>query len=720
MIIIKKLTINNFLSHGTTVVEMPAEGKILIDGKSGSGKSTIVEAIVWCLYGIGRVANRQLIRRGAMGASVTLELADVDHFDYQITRTITAKGRHTIEVSRRNFNSADPYTIVTETGVRSIQSFIEREITRASYLLFINSIVYPQDNPETFVRQPAVKRKDLLLEIIGNIRLEEYYDRARQLVIETEKKLIEQKTKKIMLDKAGAAVVARIEPKNDLEKTIIEKKQALVKVDEQLEELEKKHTQHIADQQELAVAKERRRNQAATIEFLHGKIIPLKNELNVIQGINDQEAYNIKKEAISTLCDRKKTLLEKNTQNSAWQEQYLALTNAIPPQVDYPSMLAELNRQYIMVLNSYKDFKLEEEYQCKTCGTPVKIYDLCPQFKMMEAEKNTRLTELEKRLTQISLEQKEYDAKCREIDNKIMALGGMPDPVASHAQELAIVEEKLATLQEDMTMAEKALERSKMLSERLASDQAELDEIDVKLPILDQQIVNLTAQIVTGEAAAVEYNTKKIEKNSIENDLKIATLRYDDVLQAEVEMVKLQSELEETSQKNVIFNQNLELLLMMKEVFSANGLKAMLSDSIIPRFEDRINAILSQLSDFKVKLETQRPGVDAGTVLEGLFINIYNEAGEEFDFDSYSGGEKLKIVVAITEALAEIQKTGFRIIDELFIGLDEESVDNFLKVLKTLQQRFPQLLCISHLRNVKESFDTRLIIEKIKGISKIN
>ena len=103
--------------------------------------------------------------------------------------------------------------------------------------------------------------------------------------------------------------------------------------------------------------------------------------------------------------------------------------------------------------------------------------------------------------------------------------------------------------------------------------------------------------------------------------------------------------------------------------------------------------------------------------MEGLFINIYNEAGEEFDFNNYSGGEKLKITVAISEALAELQRISFRVLDELFVGLDDESTQSFAEIVDTLQSRFSQLICISHLPNIKDAFAERLTVVKQNGIS---
>ncbi len=199
----------------------------------------------------------------------------------------------------------------------------------------------------------------------------------------------------------------------------------------------------------------------------------------------------------------------------------------------------------------------------------------------------------------------------------------------------------------------------------------------------------------------------------VKSDLSVSESLKSDNEQNKKEIIKIKAKIK----KDVEMIENLKLL---KESFSQNGLKAMIIDYIIPRLEDKVNDILSKLSDFRISLDTQRDGVSEDTLLEGLFISIFNENGEEFDFDNYSGGEKLKIVVAISEALSEVQNVGFRVLDELFIGLDEESTENFAEVMETLQEKFKQIVCISHLRNIKDMFDKKIIIRKTNGSSVIS
>ena len=103
-----------------------------------------------------------------------------------------------------------------------------------------------------------------------------------------------------------------------------------------------------------------------------------------------------------------------------------------------------------------------------------------------------------------------------------------------------------------------------------------------------------------------------------------------------------------------------------------------------------------------------------------MFITVINDRKEELPFNSYSGGEKVKITIAISEALASLMnQIGFRIMDENIVSLDKESTEGFVIVLEKLQQKFPQLLVISHLQEVKDIFEKKITVVKVNGTSKI-
>ncbi|MEK6881647.1 MAG: hypothetical protein AABY22_18655, partial [Nanoarchaeota archaeon] len=168
-------------------------------------------------------------------------------------------------------------------------------------------------------------------------------------------------------------------------------------------------------------------------------------------------------------------------------------------------------------------------------------------------------------------------------------------------------------------------------------------------------------------------------------------------------------------------NEERETLELLKEAFSPRGIKTVIIDYMLPVLEEKINNVLSQLSDFRIRLDTQQSKIkEEEGIREGLFITVKNAQGEEMSYENFSGGEKVKITIAIAEALSGLQNSiGFRIMDENIVSLDKESTESFVEVLTKLQDKFPQLLIISHLQEIKDLFENHVIITKINGISKI-
>jgi len=83
---IKKLILHNFLSYKDTTLEIPDEGIYSFIGDTGSGKSSIRDAITWGIFGKCRTAvNDELIRDGEKETYVIVEF-EHNGKNYRATR----------------------------------------------------------------------------------------------------------------------------------------------------------------------------------------------------------------------------------------------------------------------------------------------------------------------------------------------------------------------------------------------------------------------------------------------------------------------------------------------------------------------------------------------------------------------------------------------------------------------------------------------------------
>jgi len=102
-ITIKKLELKNFKNHSSLTVDFPPSGlgSIVVSGHNGSGKSSILEAVIFALGGsveAGKVLNQST--KAPASVSLTIEHPEgVDTFTRTLTPTLDASGKVTASTS---------------------------------------------------------------------------------------------------------------------------------------------------------------------------------------------------------------------------------------------------------------------------------------------------------------------------------------------------------------------------------------------------------------------------------------------------------------------------------------------------------------------------------------------------------------------------------------------------------------------------------------------
>ena len=84
----------------------------------------------------------------------------------------------------------------------------------------------------------------------------------------------------------------------------------------------------------------------------------------------------------------------------------------------------------------------------------------------------------------------------------------------------------------------------------------------------------------------------------------------------------------------------------------------------------------------------------------------------------------VSVRVAISEYLMRFGPDGgsysFLILDEVFGSQDQEHREKMIQMLRSLEERFPQIIAISHISDVQGQFDnTLLVVEDELGNSRV-
>lgn len=182
-----KLALKNFLSYGEDVppLDFTQFHIACLSGNNGQGKSALLDALTWAVWGEGRKASQEkkadnsLLRIGQKDMQVEF-VFDLEGDRYRIIRTfsLVKKGsRSSLEF--QVFNQEDnEYISLTGPSLRKTQEKITKTL-RIDYQTFINSAFILQGRIDEFSRKSARERKEILSEILGLSRYDELASLAK-------------------------------------------------------------------------------------------------------------------------------------------------------------------------------------------------------------------------------------------------------------------------------------------------------------------------------------------------------------------------------------------------------------------------------------------------------------------------------------------------------------------------------------------------------------
>ncbi|MBS7613075.1 AAA family ATPase, partial [Candidatus Bathyarchaeota archaeon] len=183
MIILKRLKLRNFLSHGDTEIDFPL-GVTAIIGPNGAGKTAIMDAVIHAFLGFERDVKTRgenvddLIRRGANGAEISL-LFEANNRDYLVQWIRTRGGRVEASLQRKDLG-------YIARSAKQVRQEILKLLELDSRTL-LNSIFIRQGEVTNLVEVTPADRKKLIGRMIGLDAFEKTWEDMREIVNHVEK-----------------------------------------------------------------------------------------------------------------------------------------------------------------------------------------------------------------------------------------------------------------------------------------------------------------------------------------------------------------------------------------------------------------------------------------------------------------------------------------------------------------------------------------------------
>ncbi|HEY9076665.1 MAG TPA: SMC family ATPase [Anaerolineaceae bacterium] len=166
-----RLKIAGFLSYRDQVeLDFESFDLACISGFNGAGKSSLLDAMTWALFGQARRRDDALINSHATAAEVVFEFA-YEGVLYRITRSKTREKTTLLEFAA--MTPQGEWKSLTEKSVRETEGSIERTL-RLDYETFTNASFFMQGKADQFAQQRPADRKRILGSILGLDIWQEY------------------------------------------------------------------------------------------------------------------------------------------------------------------------------------------------------------------------------------------------------------------------------------------------------------------------------------------------------------------------------------------------------------------------------------------------------------------------------------------------------------------------------------------------------------------
>lgn len=444
---------------------------------------------------------------------------------------------------------------------------------------------------------------------------------------------------------------------------------------------------------------------------------------NVIKSINDKivesskEIKQVEKLNLTQLETKQKALSYKiNSLEEEIKSETEIFNSTNDTLTTRQSQLDKLDLGAIK--KSYDEFKAKEKY----------LLELLNIKEKLELKLEGKRDKLKR------LEEHEYDPNCKYCVNNVFVKDAIQtkSEIDHDEKELGDITIEADALQTDCAITSDILElveNIKKLQDEITKLTANKNKSEISKLTLEKNLLESKNELQSVESKIEQYhnNESVIKKNSSIEE-KISTLK-DVLMSKNDELSKLNREKMDYHSKIKVNETKIDSLtekidttrqlIREKAAYEyylkstdKDGISYQLMSKILPKIEDEINNILSNLVEFKILLNTDGKNVNA-------YI-VYNN--QYWPLELSSGMERFVSAIAIRVGLINISnlpKPTFFAIDEGLGVLDSTNLNQIYLLFNYIREVFQFTMIISHIDMVRDMVDNTLTIENDRGFSKL-
>lgn len=722
--ILKKVIIENIRSHEYLEFEPASIGVTAISGENGAGKSTIVDAFSWSLFGtrLHGLRNKNYIREGVDAKEKTVQVTSyirVGNTDFMIKRKITSnEGACECKVFSYNEEIGD-WEFESGPAVTHAESFI-RSILNIDEKGFLSSVFIQQKQVDQIVSASPTERGQVIEKLIGVSAITESTKLAREesRALQRAADIIQPgslEDEKAKVDEFKIKVTTAKDNLKEVEETLktLEQELVVLRATEQAETELQNHLDSLNTsldnvKKDDSYLKENLKNYTKilkdnseiSIDYKLKEII----EEELSESLEKEKAIQNELNNINIQITRYASLFEETLNYDEIKAAYDEITDNYNDLMNKKSVLDEALMGLKVKVKSVKqhlELLKSGAAECPVCGHP--ILNPEEEFKKHTEEQNENkkefkqikeeLTELEEAISKIGNDKTQYEALLEKATEQVNSvddfkkakenkqtkeakLNSIQLVINKNREQLADINanekhrDLINTAKEQVTISEQRLKDNKKERARL---EKEISTLNV-LPKSTYKV--LLNNLKEKEDLLVKTN---IQKASLEGELKLIVEQAKQAVQDYKRCKEASENYERLHNQITIMNLTNQSLIKFKEQRIKNS---------IPELTDIASEILARFTDNKF---TQ-------LILTDKFETfVVTENNVKRPVSQLSGGELSAAAIALRLAIALFLNNGQQhllILDEVLTAMSSDRSQLILETITSLTNA--QIILIAH------------------------
>jgi exonuclease SbcC len=682
----KSLKLKNIRSYVEQEIQFP-EGTVLLSGDIGAGKSTILFAIEFALFGIlrGDLSGSSLLRNGEERGSVELEF-ELNGQQITVHRKLK-RTKDTVEQEAgyiiKNNMRKDGTPQELKTEILEMLGYPKSMLTKSKSMIYRYTVYTPQEEMKRIILDAQESRLDILRKVFDIDK----YKRIKENTVIYGKGLREN-------SREYAGMIADLEDKRKVKKekdeqaretleqiNMLKPKLDQVKRDLEASKKEISETEEsIKKLQELRKSKEIAETQSKLkteqIDRIFSDVNKLKQELDMIE-----------KEIQETIIaqDISQQLKDKNNLQMQLDQETKEISGRITAYQTKKQISKETRN------------KIENLNNCPTCLQEVTAIH---KTSISQAE-DSKIKIFEEHIDQNT-------SQMREKEQKLVVVKQEIERLREKEKMNALLKLKQANLQDKQKQEKQLLDQQEQLKKEIL----EIGQNKIKFILAIEQLIKVET----------EFQGKKNIFDAVSQTERETEIAYSKLIEKKELVTELIAGLEkEIADKQKVKDKLLQLHKFdnwFKEFFL--NLVDVVEKQVMTRVYGEFNELFKNWFNVLVEDETIQARLD------DRFTPIIQQNGYDIEIENLSGGEKTACALAyrlalnkvINDLITTVQTKQILILDEPTDGFSAEQLDKIRDVLEELNAK--QVIIVSHEPKIETFVDSVIHVQKHEHISTAN